>query len=875
MLIVLLTGTVLPVAALMPMPARAQVQDTARPFAIDAQPLSSALLRFSETSRRQIIADAGLLRDRMAPALHGNFNDDDALRHLLAGTGLTHRLSGDAVIIMAAPDDAAGMSPEHLGPLVVSGATGRTAQVYETAAPKSYVPAETIERYRGSSPADMFRGVPGVMSGEARNGAGSIDVNIRGMQGMGRVAVTVDGTSNAVTVYQGYQGVSNRSFVDPDFLSGIDITRGSDVASSGIAGTVAMTTLGADDIVSEGENLGIRLKGGFGTNTASPSTGQRGGYAWPNSPYAEPVATASAAGMDRPSLLEPTSGSGSVVAALKEDRIDLVVGYAYRRQGNYHAGEHGPAADPVSTGPREYCYSSGYCPGVDYTDYIENGGIANYRAGEEVLNTQLETKSWLAKGTLRLGDEHSIQLGYNGFNSEAGDLLASRLTSERGQAVQQDQTAGAKVDAYSLKYRWLPDDGELIDLKAGLWQTKLEMRNPRRTQVMFPKPEDYGLPANYRTGSDTVMWGADVTNASRLDTGMGSLGLTYGLSYQNEDTRPSAYTPELENWLDLRDGSRQEAAGFVKAAWQPIDWLTVNGGLRYQHFWSEDRNEPELARPSYDYDNALDDGGFSPALGITVEPFKDTQFYVNWSDALRMPSIIESVSAFTMNVNKALVPERSRNWELGVNHRQNRVLTDDDQAMAKFGFFDWTVSDYIAREWYTVNGVSGLHIHNIDQAHFSGLEFSGRYEIDGFTAELNANYYLDVEFCRTSDSCGNKSLYADYATNQVPPEYMVDLMLSQRLFDDALTIGGRASHIGARAIGHGDVTAQGASQFISMIDWKPYTLVDLFAELEVTDNLTTGIRVQNLTDRYYVDPLSLVQQPGPGRTIYASATLKF
>lgn len=90
-----------------------------------------------------------------------------------------------------------------------------------------------------------------------------------------------------------------------------------------------------------------------------------------------------------------------------------------------------------------------------------------------------------------------------------------------------------------------------------------------------------------------------------------------------------------------------------------------------------------------------------------------------------------------------------------------------------------------------------------------------------------------------------------------------------------MTVGGRVSHIGPRAIGHGDVTGQGAAQFISQINWEPYTLVDVFAEYDFNENLTATFRIENLTDQFYVDPLSLVQQPGPGRTFYASLTAKF
>ena len=196
--------------------------------------------------------------------------------------------------------------------------------------------------------------------------------------------------------------------------------------------------------------------------------------------------------------------------------------------------------------------------------------------------------------------------------------------------------------------------------------------------------------------------------------------------------------------------------------------------------------------------------------------------------------------------------------------------------MVKFGYFNWDVKDYIGREYFTSpEGWSGLHIHNIARAKFSGLELSGRYEVSGFSAELAANYYLDVTFCRIEGVCGNRRLSSDYATNQVPPEYSLYLTVAQKFFDNALTIGGRVSHIGPRAAGHGDVTAQGLSQFINLINWKPYTLVDVFAECKINETLTAAFRVENLADVYYVDPLGLVQQPAPGRTFYTSLTARF
>lgn len=859
--------------------AQAQQQAAERQISFDvpARPVPQMLNDIARAAGLSVVFRENSPITARGEAIRGTMTVDQALAQLLAGTGLSWQFTNantvtitDRVSEAHAPVDADGAVV--LGTIdVTGGGESSVYSPYETAAPTNHIAAENIERFRGSSPADIFRGTPGVLSGEARNGAGSVDVNIRGMQGFGRVATTIDGAENAVTVYQGYQGVSNRTFVDPDFIAGVDIVKGADAGSWGNAGSVAMRTVGADDIVKPGDTWGLRVKGGFGTNTSNPNAGDVSGYRYQSGAG---TATPSPTGMDRPSFLSPTSGSGSVVGAFKQDDFDFVAGYAHRRQGNYHAGRNGPAAEPLNIGDTPDPW------GGTQPNTVINNGLVNYRGGEEVLNTQLETQSWLAKATARFADDHTLQIGYMGYRSEAGDRLASRLTSRTGQAVQQAQTVSTSLDTYTARYRWNPADSDAIDLKANLYWTHLELRNPIRGGRAV-LPQDIGLPADFRVGSDTDMWGADVTNLSTFGFDHGDLDLTYGLSYRGEDTRGSRHTPALEGWLTPRDAIRHEAAGFVKAKYQPLawDWLTFNAGLRYSHFWSQDRFDPYERNQIRDRPVRLrkEAGGFSPSVGVTLEPFDGMQLYVNYSNAMRAPSVIESVTAFNSVVASADVkPERSSNWEIGANFNHDGLLAQDDRAMLKLGYFNWNVKDYLARNVIVAPGVPlTLNIDNIDRARFSGIELSGRYEIGGFTADLAANYFLNVEYCRTADTCGNKSLYGDYATNHVQPKYTIDLTLSQKLLEERLTVGGRVSHVGPRAAGHGDVTAQGASQFIAVVDWKPYTLVDVFAEYKINDNFTASFRVENLFDRFYVDPLGLVTQPGPGRTFYASLTGSF
>ncbi|MDQ8697366.1 TonB-dependent receptor domain-containing protein [Hyphomicrobium sp. LHD-15] len=891
----LITGAMLPmVAGISHAVAQAQGEAVAAQrftFNVAAQPVPQGLNAIGRVAGFSVVVNGALPSSIRGKAVSGSLTAQQAFAAFLAGTGLTYSFTNANTVTVSTSgvggNDAAATLPGAiaLDTIDVGGTAegGSDYSPYETPAPTAHISAENIERFRGSSPADIFRGTPGVMSGEARNGAGSIDVNIRGMQGMGRVATTIDGAENSLQIYQGYQGLSSRTFVDPDLIAGVDITKGSDASSRGIAGTVAMRTVDAGDIVKPGQKWGVRIKGEAGTNTSTPEAGNRAGYQIsnpigstndPSSGYG--TAVPSEHGMDRPGLLTPTQGSASVVTAFKDDNIDLLAAYAYRERGNYHAGKHGPSANPVSTGPRPFCYSSGYCPSyLLHRDYVENQGLSNYRAGEEVLNTELQTESWLTKATLRFGDGHSLKFGYTGFRSEAGDRLASALTSDASQPVQQTQTAGTVLDTGTLRYLWKPAGNDLIDLKANFWVTDLELRNPPRN-AYGTKPESLGLSKYFRTGSDTVMWGGDTTNTSRVSFEQyGALEFTYGLSYVNEDTRPSAYTDVIEGWLNLRDAAREEAGAFTKVAYKPTDWLTLNGGLRYSHFWSNDRSTSDNSA-YVNPDPKRDEGGFSPSAGITLEPTKGTQFYVNYSNALRYPSLFESASAFTIIPNPDLSPERASNWEIGANFQRDGILVADDKAMIKLGYFNWDVSDYIAREFRPFEGPGytwwGMQVYNIDRAKFSGLEFSGRYEQGGFTADLAANYYLSIEYCRTSDTCAESSLYGDYATNHVPPKYTVDLTLSQKLFDDALTVGGRVSYVGPRAIEHGLVTAQGLSSFISQINWESYTLVDLFLDYKINDTWTLGARVENVTDQFYVDPLGLVNQPGPGRTFYASIT---
>jgi iron complex outermembrane receptor protein len=99
--LVLLAGTVLGGATVLPGVAAAQDQGTARAYDIPAGSLSDALNRFAEQSGVQLTYEAALTQGRRTSGLHGSFAPRDALSHLLSGTGLAARTAGEGALTIA------------------------------------------------------------------------------------------------------------------------------------------------------------------------------------------------------------------------------------------------------------------------------------------------------------------------------------------------------------------------------------------------------------------------------------------------------------------------------------------------------------------------------------------------------------------------------------------------------------------------------------------------------------------------------------------------------------------------------------------------------------------------------------------------------
>ncbi len=104
------------VTGLLLISAGAQASDEARRFDISSQPLGSALVEFADRTGMAALIDAELASGKQSTVVRGRLTPQDALRILLAGTGLSFRRAGDSaftVIAGAGEGDVRGAQRHH------------------------------------------------------------------------------------------------------------------------------------------------------------------------------------------------------------------------------------------------------------------------------------------------------------------------------------------------------------------------------------------------------------------------------------------------------------------------------------------------------------------------------------------------------------------------------------------------------------------------------------------------------------------------------------------------------------------------------------------------------------------------------------------
>ncbi|MET0366006.1 MAG: secretin and TonB N-terminal domain-containing protein, partial [Sphingobium sp.] len=590
-----------------PVTAWAQSGLEARAFKIKAQSLAEAMTDFGDQSGLQVSVNAADVRGRTSASVSGRMTPAKALSQLLAGTGLQFRIDGHIVSLSRASQRVADGTVQ-LGPLRVEGDRGipqetgaeRDARqadaVYDMDVSSTYAGKEEVERYKGVNTADLLKAMVNVFSGDARNG-GAIDPSIRGMQGPGRVPVIIDGTEQALTVWRGYNGASNRSYVDPSLISGLQVLKGP-VGVRGVngstGGAVVINTLDASDILKPGRNFGVEFRVEGGNNSADPVlptllTGQdyRNVPGFPTGfsatyPYGDPSLRVNLRTGDQNDFLSFGDKALRLAVAGRVKGFELFGAYAYRERGNFFSGGNEAGYYRMTEGQ------------LNSDTYVRKLGL-NYTPGNEIPNTSSELESWLFKATWNIADDQALQVGFRNSKSKFGEIMPSRIMTAGGGNFGNVQWPLSHVhaQAWNAEYKWQPDS-KWIDLKANFWLTHTV--SDTYSSGGFPNTASVAEPIiinNAVANSRNNRYGLTASNQFKLTP---RLDLLLDGNWQHEKLgTDDQYTPAASRgWRQLpRQGRREEYRISLKSEWRPVSFLKFNAGLTWSGYWTDDDFLPQ------------------------------------------------------------------------------------------------------------------------------------------------------------------------------------------------------------------------------------------------------------------------------------------
>ena len=403
------------------------------------------------------------------------------------------------------------------------------------------------------------------------------------------------------------------------------------------------------------------------------------------------------------------------------------------------------------------------------------------------------------------------------------------------------------------------------------------------------------VPGDYKRGLGIITVGTDLGDYGKYsldDLVYYKKGPEYIIPFHNGklDSSYSGFTSEMGNekatnphgvegeyfvYLPSR-GSNTEPRDPV-----PSNWFQRHSTL---HTGAKSINEVITDEMRWAAPEEMRGDAFAPMIALTYRLGDNHRIFARYAQMTRFPSIYESTAneiggVFGLPTTPGfnLKPERSRSWEIGWGFNFAPYFESLNYGDVRLTYFNNSIKDVI-------DTTDEFRITQYDERNTSGLEFQSRIDTGKYYASLGATYRLKQEMCdadtafnydpwlRRIPDCIEGSFGASRFYQALQPEYSINAEIGARLFDQTLEVGARAIyHSSVKNDGYDKVMEQGFGEIFSTTGrpyhWRPQLIVDLYGRYQVNKNISVNLGVTNITDRYYLDPMSNVPTPGPGRTV--------
>lgn len=524
---------------------------------------------------------------------------------------------------------------------------------------------------------------------------------------------------------------------------------------------------------------------------------------------------------------EATSGPGAIGGSIRfktKDAQDLLRGdeqFGGRVKASYFSNEGTRYSGSLYGKLSDSWGLLGYYSTVD-RDNFEDGD------GNEVLGTAADQDLVFLKASGYIADNQYLSISAEQRDEEGEFSARPNWVVLEGAPLYPSE---AERDTYVANYRF--DHGALVFLEATAYQTSSSFRGGRFDFL-----------------SDIDTYGFDIRNTSDISNHV----FTYGIDYRKDEVESGPGVGPVQN---AEEGS---VMGIYAQAHSNITpELLLSYGVRYDDFDFQQQIliDDYYGTPVTDEPSGLDDNELSFNVGLEYQLTEAWTLGLGYAEAARGKQIGDG---FTLDeylydgedvpvVASDVVPETVTNIEASIEYSANNLN-------ARLSAYESTINDVL------FSGYQGNSVfNNIGDLESSGVEFNLAYRWDSVDVYFGFSS-VDVELMP------REGLYSvPYNSIDINGYEFVGLGNSR---GDTWVLGADYTVTADISVGFNitmvddinidtlhQALENGWTDSLYSLNKADYTLVDIYGEWEVINDLRLNLAVTNLFDEAYIDHSSV------------------
>ncbi|MEM0912435.1 MAG: TonB-dependent receptor [Pseudomonadota bacterium] len=258
-------------------------------------------------------------------------------------------------------------------------------------------------------------------------------------------------------------------------------------------------------------------------------------------------------------------------------------------------------------------------------------------------------------------------------------------------------------------------------------------------------------------------------------------------------------------------------SAYAEFAIRPNSWITVVGGVRYDHLEQTDRND------FFDETAVATDHDFTTRIGITAQVHEGISVYLSAAESfLPQTGVLES--------GDPVPPSTGTSYELGL-----KGAVFDNRISFSAAIFDTTRSDISVFDFQFRQETGRSIFRTVGEQQNRGFEMSVNAEpIDDLMINLNYGY-LDIDILEAGDALNPPTSFAKNNANVLATYEFSSGSLN------GLTVGA-----GVRYVGERDSDSP-------VFDYPEFTVVDALLNYRFSEKLSLALNLINVTDKRYIE----------------------